>query len=285
MASTLEEQGSKEDVLFLELPAPPGWNKKFLPKLDGVTKKNEIIFIAPTGEEIHSKRQLDQYLKSHPGNPAPSKFDWGTGETPRRSARISEKAKATPPTPQIERPKKRTRKRALSKKDDDKEKDVVPYGFKEAVVHKEDETDVDGKVKETYMEGNDENRKPEDENVKAETVPPPAEVAEEGRRIDGYEWEKLVEKVHGSEGPEDARKDNQNLEGTKGEEKVQLQDDAMESISTRSSDKAAIPEETTVEVQRNNQDKLNQSSTISGEIKVEEVAKETKEEHDEKVES
>lgn len=28
MASTLEEQGSKEDVLFLELPAPPGWNKK-----------------------------------------------------------------------------------------------------------------------------------------------------------------------------------------------------------------------------------------------------------------
>lgn len=258
---------------------------QFLPKLDGVTKKNEIIFIAPTGEEIHSKRQLDQYLKSHPGNPAPSKFDWGTGETPRRSARISEKAKATPTTPQIERPKKRTRKRALSKKDDDKEKDVVPYGFKEAVVHKEDETDVDGKVKETYVEGNDENRKPEDENVKAETVPAPAEVAEEGRRIDGNEWEKLVEKVQGSEGPEDARKDNQNLEGTKGEEKVQLQDDAMESISTCSSDKAAIPEETTVEVQRNNQDKLNQSSTISGEIKVEEVLKETKEEHDEKVES
>lgn len=223
---------------------------QFLPKLDGITKKNEIIFIAPTGEEIHSKRQLDQYLKSHPGNPASSEFDWGTGETPRRSARISEKAKAAPPSSQIERPKKRTRKQALSKKDDDKEEDVVPYGFEEAGVHKEDETNVDGKVKEIYVEGNDENRKPEDENVKAETVPASAEVAEEGRRIDG-------EAVQGSEGPKDARKENQNLEGTKGVEKVQLQDDAKESISTCSRDKAAIPEETTVEVQRNNQDKLN----------------------------
>ncbi|KAE8637186.1 hypothetical protein CSA_021699, partial [Cucumis sativus] len=73
----------------------------FLPKLDGITKKNEIIFIAPTGEAIHNKRQLDQYLKSHPGNPASSEFDWRTGETPRRSARISEKAKATPPSPQL----------------------------------------------------------------------------------------------------------------------------------------------------------------------------------------
>ncbi|XP_038880161.1 methyl-CpG-binding domain-containing protein 11-like isoform X2 [Benincasa hispida] len=257
MASTWEKQGSKEDVLFVELPAPPGWNKKFLPKLDGITKKNEIIFIAPTGEEIHSKRQLDQYLKSHPGNPASSEFDWGTGETPRRSARISEKAKAAPPSPQIERPKKRTRKQPLSRKDDNKEADVVPDGFEEKGVHKENETEVDGKVKKIYVEGNDENSKLKEENVKDETIPTPIEVAEEGRGIDGDECEKLAETEQASEGSENARKENQSLEGTKGEEEVQLQDDAKESISTCSKDKAAIPEETTVEVQRNNQDQLN----------------------------
>ncbi|KAL9387966.1 hypothetical protein Peur_021090 [Populus x canadensis] len=40
----------------------------------------------------------------------------GTGETPRRSARISEKAKATPP--EKEHPKKRVRKSSGSKKDE-----------------------------------------------------------------------------------------------------------------------------------------------------------------------
>ena len=59
---------------------------------------------------------MEQYLKAHPGNPAISEFDWGTGETPRRSARISEKVKTTPP-PQIESPRKRPRKSSGSKKD------------------------------------------------------------------------------------------------------------------------------------------------------------------------
>lgn len=190
---------------------------QFLPKLDGITKKNEIIFIAPTGEEIHNKRQLDQYLKSHPGNLASSEFDWGTGETPRRSARISEKAKATPPSPHIERPKKRTRKQALLKKFEDKETVVVPDGFEEAGVHKEDETNVDSEVKEIQVEGKYENRKLEDEKLKAETTPTPAEMAEEGRQSDDDECKKLAKTKQGSEGSEDARKENQNLEGTKGE--------------------------------------------------------------------
>lgn len=81
---------------------------QFFPKKEGTQKKNEIVFIAPTGEEFHSKKQLEQYLKSHPGNPAISEFNWSTGETPRRSARISEKAKATPPS-EGEPPKKRGR--------------------------------------------------------------------------------------------------------------------------------------------------------------------------------
>ncbi|XP_077220579.1 uncharacterized protein LOC143854467 [Tasmannia lanceolata] len=99
------------EIVYVELPAPPGWKKKFTPKKGGTPKKNEIAFIAPTGEEMTSRKQLELYLKSHPGCLAISEFDWGTGETPRRSARISEKAKATPPLesgPKKKRSKKST---------------------------------------------------------------------------------------------------------------------------------------------------------------------------------
>uniref|UniRef100_A0A803LH90 MBD domain-containing protein n=1 Tax=Chenopodium quinoa TaxID=63459 RepID=A0A803LH90_CHEQI len=89
----------------------------FFPKRGGTPRKNEIVFTAPTGEEIHSQRQLQQYLKSHPGGPPASEFDWGTGETPRRSARISEKVKASPTTPESDTPKKRSRKSSASKMD------------------------------------------------------------------------------------------------------------------------------------------------------------------------
>ncbi|KAE9453491.1 hypothetical protein C3L33_14574, partial [Rhododendron williamsianum] len=90
---------------------------QFMPKKGGTPKRNEIVFVAPTGEEINNKKQLDQYLKSHPGNPAISEFDWGTGDTPRRSGRISAKAKATPTSAENETPKKRGRKSSGSKKD------------------------------------------------------------------------------------------------------------------------------------------------------------------------
>ncbi|XP_052307164.1 LOW QUALITY PROTEIN: methyl-CpG-binding domain-containing protein 11-like [Populus trichocarpa] len=89
---------------------------QYFPKSIDTPRKNEILLIAPTGEETNNRKQVEQYLKSHPGNPAVSEFDRGTGETPRRSARISEKAKATPP--EKEHPKKRGRKSSGSKKDE-----------------------------------------------------------------------------------------------------------------------------------------------------------------------
>ncbi|KAF9614979.1 hypothetical protein IFM89_021409 [Coptis chinensis] len=104
-----------DEIISVELPAPLGWTKKFFPKQGGTPKKNEIIFIAPTGEEFNNRKQLEQFLKSHPGSIPISEFDWGTGETPRRSARISEKVKATPPS-ESEPPKKRSRKSSGSKK-------------------------------------------------------------------------------------------------------------------------------------------------------------------------
>ncbi|RWR73363.1 methyl-CpG-binding domain-containing protein 11-like protein isoform X1 [Cinnamomum micranthum f. kanehirae] len=104
------------EMVCVELPAPLGWKKMFIPK-KGTPRKSEIVFIAPTGEEMNNRRQLEQYLKSHPGNPPISEFDWGTGETPRRSARISGKIKAAPP-PESEPKKKRSRKSRGSNKDD-----------------------------------------------------------------------------------------------------------------------------------------------------------------------
>lgn len=87
------------------------------------------MFIAPTGEEINNRKHLEQYLKSHPGNPPLSHFDWGNGETPRRSSRISEKVKASP-SPEVEPGKKRTRKSSSFKKsaeaaDDEEEEETL----------------------------------------------------------------------------------------------------------------------------------------------------------------
>ncbi|XP_022153630.1 methyl-CpG-binding domain-containing protein 10-like isoform X2 [Momordica charantia] len=96
----------------------------FIPKKAGTPRKSEIVFIAPTGEEFSNRKLLEQYLKSHPGSPAVSEFDWSTGETPRRSARISEKVKATPP--KEEPPRKRSRKSSGSKKDNKEEADAAP---------------------------------------------------------------------------------------------------------------------------------------------------------------
>ncbi|XVF26578.1 hypothetical protein REPUB_Repub14bG0029800 [Reevesia pubescens] len=136
---------NKEEVISVELPAPASWKKMFFPKKVGSPRKTEVMFIAPTGEEINNRKQLEQYLKAHPGNPPITEFDWGTGETPRRSARISEKAKATP-TPEKEPPKKRGRNSSSAKKEN-KETEAVP---EKAEVEKESEKeDTQANEKET----------------------------------------------------------------------------------------------------------------------------------------
>ncbi|MCD7462734.1 hypothetical protein HAX54_049269 [Datura stramonium] len=104
----------KNDVVPIELPAPPGWKKRFTPRKSGTPRRNDIVFVSPDGDEIKNKRQLDKYLKSHPGGPPASEFDWGTGDTPRRSTRLGEKSKATE-TPESETPNKRQRKSSSKK--------------------------------------------------------------------------------------------------------------------------------------------------------------------------
>ncbi|KAI3801834.1 hypothetical protein L1987_29951 [Smallanthus sonchifolius] len=134
--SKMASLGQNDEVVSLELPAPSGWKKMFLPKKAGTPKKNEIVFTAPTGEEITTKKQLDQYLKSHPGGPKISEFDWGTGETPRRSSRIVERVKLAPPPSLETEPVKKKTKRSSSKdkKVDESQEDVVMQEAEKTIV-------------------------------------------------------------------------------------------------------------------------------------------------------
>ncbi|KAG5242813.1 methyl-CpG-binding domain-containing protein [Salix suchowensis] len=179
MASSMEKDKEtvaiEEEGFSLELPAPSGWKKKFVPKKSGTPKKGEIIFTAPTGEEITSKRQLEQYLKAHPGGTAVSEFDWGSGETPRRSARISEKAKVTP-VKESGPPKKRIKKSSASKESEDTETTLEGTEEAKEVAEKTEkgnmEVEVEKDVTETTLEGTEEAKeiaeKTEESNMEVE---------------------------------------------------------------------------------------------------------------------
>ena len=173
---------------------------QFMPKRGLTPKKNEIIFTSPTGEEINSKRQLEQYLKSHPGGPAIQEFDWGTGETPRRSARISEKAKATPPR-ELEPAKKRSRKSSASKKDN-KETETIPDETETKEVHmqeaKKTEDNAEAEIQKDVVNENliETKDKAEDVNTKTEEAPPEGTQVEQDVKIpdDAEEGKKNAEK-------------------------------------------------------------------------------------------
>lgn len=173
------EKGSHNDeIVSVELPAPPSWKKMFTPKQGGTPKKNEVVFITPTGEEVKSRKQLEQYLKAHPGNPAISEFDWSTGETPRRSARISEKAKANRPPSLLESPKKKRRTSSGTKKDS-KEKDAAKVEKESSETKgvesaKEQNENLENKDGEAGAEMEDKGKKE-------------VEAAEEDERIEGAE--------------------------------------------------------------------------------------------------
>ncbi|XP_006362900.1 methyl-CpG-binding domain-containing protein 10-like [Solanum tuberosum] len=106
----------KTDAVPIELPAPPGWKKRFTPGKSSTPRRNDIIFVSPDGDEIKNKRQLDKYLKSHPGGPPASEFNWGTGDTPRRSTRLGGKSKATE-TPETDTPSTKRQRKSSSKKE------------------------------------------------------------------------------------------------------------------------------------------------------------------------
>ncbi|KAG6586387.1 Methyl-CpG-binding domain-containing protein 10, partial [Cucurbita argyrosperma subsp. sororia] len=210
----------------------------FFPKQGKSPRKHEVIFITPTGEEINHKRKLDQYLKAHPGSPAAAEFDWSTGETPRRSARISEKSKVTPP---VEREHPKRRRSSVSKKDI-KETEAEP----EVLEEKKEIDNQDGEKHESMVDAVVKDEKvTKDEAVDAEK--------QEHKIASESEQEKLDKDLNEKE-PESSKLNlNENLEGAKQEEaieepQVQKKPDgnlgeATEPVSLISDENKNVPEE------------------------------------------
>ncbi|MBA0866336.1 hypothetical protein Goshw_020083 [Gossypium schwendimanii] len=231
MSEKKEMESGKEDVVCFELPAPPGWKKKFMPKKRGTPRKNEIIFTAPTGEEISNKRQLEQHLKAHPGGPLVSEFSWGTSENPRRSARISEKVKAMP-MPEGEPPKKRGRKSSASEKDI-KESETAPEG-----------TEV---TKDVYME---EDKQSERDNVEGEAGKVTAKPDEhyksqdaDSKTVPTSQEVKLGEDANISADVKEGKENAEELKGTQDDSSgvVQRKKEGFESASTTSQGNVELP--------------------------------------------
>lgn len=190
---------------------------QYLPKRGGTPRKNEIVFISPTGEEFSNRKQLEQYLKTHEGSPASSEFDWGTGETPRRSARIIEKVKSTPPSKEFEPQTKRRKRSSVTKRDKEAEAgkeaakgepekmevdEKQDAGTEEKKAEEGKETKViseEDKLPEEAAKENEQGTKGEVNGQKQEGVEP-ATVVETGATNGKTEKDETTEKVGGTEG-------------------------------------------------------------------------------------
>ncbi|XP_027334322.1 methyl-CpG-binding domain-containing protein 11-like [Abrus precatorius] len=284
MTSSVEKEGSASDETFsLELPAPPGWKKKFFPKKAGTPKKNEIVFTAPTGEEINNKKQLEQYLKAYPGGPPVSEFDWGTGATPRRSARISEKAKVAPP-PEFEPPKKRGKRSSVSKQETSKEEKEET---KEMQIQEADnvKNEKDTEEEENVVKANLDEKSVEDTQVNKSTHFGEAKARENvGVPID-------VKKSNTADGKLHALKDKVDDKGAEGseislrkdEEKIgQPQEETEKYCGSKEPEKpeTCTTANKTVDVEEMNKEEHNRSTHESeGDIKEIEGTKVNSEEH------
>ncbi|XP_020701954.1 methyl-CpG-binding domain-containing protein 11 [Dendrobium catenatum] len=247
----------EKEIDSVELPAPAGW-KKFIPK-DGAPKRNGVSFISPTGEEIKNRKHLDRFLRSHPGGPSPAEFDWGYGDTPRRSVRIREKVKASESL-EDDQPKKQ-RKRRMNSEDTEEEVDeaAAPESENpdtqtvESIVDAvmKDSEDVSVKEKELVAEGG---KAIENEEVKAEEEAD-QDSAEIQKGVEKNEPKKLV--------VEEASKDLPVLslpEATKDENPVVTENQEKIGVEKASKDEPvlSVPEATEEEnsVVRDDQEKL-----------------------------
>ncbi|OAY36874.1 methyl-CpG-binding domain-containing protein 11 [Manihot esculenta] len=233
---------AKEEVISVELPAPPAWKKMYLPKRAGTPRKCEIMFIAPTGDEITNRKQLEHYLKSHPGNPPISEFDWGTGETPRRSARISKKAKATP-SPEKEPPKKRSRKLSGSKKDSKETEPASEKGECEKEIQMQDAVGSENENAEAGKENGITNDNQIQEGYKEEA--PEAKNADTKMEDATLEINKDVN-THKDAGQENGTKDdNEGSEETQQAMEVQKQGNAEATLENKPAEEAGSDEGST----------------------------------------
>jgi hypothetical protein len=252
---------------------------QFFPKRSGTPKKTEIVFTAPTGEEIHTKRQLEKYLKANPGGPNISEFDWGTGETPRRSSRISEKVKASPPESKSEPPKKRGKKSSASKKEASGEEEEEEA--KDVEMHEADETkdDKDLEEEKKVVSEDQDARGAEDADVKESIQPGEnTDIANDEGKSNTADGELQASKEKIDDKGAEASEVVQN----KDEEKIEqpLEETKKDGGSEPEKSEAAAAAEKTAEVEGENKEEGNRSThEAEGETKEKEATKVHEEEN------
>ncbi|KAI5072040.1 hypothetical protein GOP47_0012146 [Adiantum capillus-veneris] len=215
-----------------ELSAPSGWQKKVGSSKKGSASKKDVYFIAPDGEEIKNKRLLDRYLKSHPGGPASSEFDWSTGETPtRRSSRLSTKMRPSLDSPKSASAEKRRKKTVDNEKPRDEEKgepeEVPPEPStekKDEIMENVEESEVKPVEEAPVAPGNGQEAEPKVEAEAQNTSEPLVEdeqVVEEQKTettadtcVESKEPAKEDEKTHESSSPLPKEESTEQTEGS-----------------------------------------------------------------------
>ncbi|KAL0757482.1 hypothetical protein Bca101_095150 [Brassica carinata] len=244
-----------DEMVSIELPAPSSWKKLFYPELAGSPRKTKIVFVAPTGERISSRKQLEKYLKAHPGSPVISEFDWTNGESPRRSSRISQMVKATPtPTPDEKEPPKKRRRSSLSKKGGKgaasaEKNEEAQEG--EVVAEENVEADKNGEAEESAVKENKEGEKAEKEGEVVADEKEPMEVytseavkkaesggtAEEPPKVEDLKDTEMKEPVEAvsevNEEEKAAEEETENKELTSGEPKLAADAEADKGNETK----------------------------------------------------
>ncbi|KAJ6747295.1 METHYL-CPG-BINDING DOMAIN-CONTAINING PROTEIN 11-LIKE [Salix koriyanagi] len=145
------------------------------PRKVGPLRKVRLFSLHQLGKKSRAKDSWNSTSKHTLVGTAVSEFDWGSGETPRRSARISEKAKVTP-VKESGPPKKRIKKSSASKESEDTETTLEGTEEAKEVAEKTEkgnmEVEVEKDVTETTLEGTEEAKeiaeKTEESNMEVE---------------------------------------------------------------------------------------------------------------------
>lgn len=233
----VEAEHASADANVVELPAPEGWTKKLFPKKKGTPKRDDVVYYAPTGEEIKSRAQLDRYLKSHPGGPPISEFNWSAGVTPRRSSRLSEKVQGEAETPESEAKKKPNRSRKSDAGSEDnkhakkRRKSEASSAEKEASKEEEmQDVDCDEDLKKEelttpHADEDDSGKKGEQEEVKQEEKEIKHDDTLEGSKAEDVQMQEACESIEDKPVKETEAAVEEDRSGDK--PGVQIEEDAL----------------------------------------------------------
>jgi hypothetical protein len=87
----LVESSGESDPLVQEEAFVEGWRRRLVLRKGVKKQRRDVVYVAPDGTEVKNKKQLEKYLKKHPGGPLVSEFNWRSEMPTRLSRRLSNK--------------------------------------------------------------------------------------------------------------------------------------------------------------------------------------------------